>query len=154
MSWDPRSGAPGQTPTPSPFGPPPFSDPYARPPKSSSAGWLLAIGGGGILLLVLLCCGGGYGGFVLVANVLSAEIKEMLRDNPTLREHVGELESVELDFFGSMAIDDDDTFRYRVKGSKASGELTVKQHTDDDGDEVIEEASLRLPGGEQVQIVP
>ena len=111
--------------------------------------WLV-LGGGGIFM-VLLCCGGGVGLFAMVRSYMNAEVKSQLRDNPKLREHVGELETVELDFAGSMAEDDDNTFRYNVRGSKGRGELTV---VESDEDETIVEATLRLPDGTKVQILP
>jgi hypothetical protein len=150
MSWDPTN-PPGQN--PSPFNAPRGFDPYAPQPRSSSSGWLFAIGGGGCLVLVLLCCGGVFGVMYLTKGVMEAEIKDELRDNPKLRAEIGELQSVEMDFVSSLAEDDDEVFRYSVEGTQGSGELTVKQQTEDDGSETILEASLRVDG-KTVQIVP
>jgi hypothetical protein len=134
----------------------PFADPpnirSGQPAASSKAWlWVLLVGGA---LVVLLCGIGGLGVIAFGFNVMTAEIKELVRDNPKLREHIGELETVEMDFVGSMAADGDDTYRYKVRGTQGSGELTVKQHTKDDGDEAIDEATLRLPDGKTIQIVP
>jgi hypothetical protein len=104
--------------------------------------------------MVLLCCGGAFGVIAFGVNLLEAEIKDKLRDNPKLREHIGEIQSLDTDLTASMAVDDEDTYRYKVRGTKGSGELTVKQNTDDEGNEVIEEATLRLPDGKTVQIAP
>jgi hypothetical protein len=146
MSFDPRPNLP-----PSPYAAGPLSDPYA--PRRGSGGstllWLV-LGGGG-LTLILLCCGGGMAVLLFTRSVMVAEVKDQLRDNPKLREHIGELEEVELDFAGSIAEDDDNTFRYNVRGSKASGELTVIEANED---ETIVEAKLRLKDGTQVQILP
>lgn len=142
MSWDPKSVAPQPySPLPDPYGP--------RRSSGGSALWLM-LGGGGILLL-LLCCGGGVGLLLMVRSMMTAEVKSQLRDNPKLREHVGELETVELDFAGSIAEDDDNTFKYNIRGSKGSGELTV---VESDDDETIVEATLRLPDGTKVKILP
>ena len=144
MSFDPQGGA--RTPYI-----PPMNDPYA-PRKASGASmalWVL-LGGGG-LLVVLLCCGGGVALLMFTRDFMQAEVKDQLRDNPKLREHIGELESVELDFSGTVAADDDETFRYNVRGSKGSGELTVIESPDDS---TIVEATLRLKDGTQVKIVP
>ena len=48
----------------------------------------------------------------------------------------------------------DDTFVYDVKGSKGSGQITAKQITNDEGDEEIRSAVLRLPDGRTVELVP
>lgn len=87
-------------------------------------------------------------------NVLTEEVAGQLRDNPKFREHIGELQTMNIDVTRTTAADDDDTFIYRVKGSKGVGVITVKHITDDEGNEQIVEASLRLPDGQQVQIVP
>ena len=87
-------------------------------------------------------------------NVVTAEVADQLRDNPKFREHIGELETMNIDWAASAATDDEDTFIYKVKGSKGSGTVTAKHITDDDDNEQIVEASLRLSDGKQVQIVP
>ena len=131
-------------------GPPGY---YPPPPSGSSSGWLWPLLVGGVLLF--LCCGGGVVGFAWFGlNIMGEEIANELRDNPKLREHIGELESAEMDIIASGAENDDDTFVYRVKGDKGSGRVTVRQITDENGDEVIEEATLRLPTGENVELVP
>ena len=146
MSWDPNAGQ-----TPSPYTPQaPLRDPYAPRPSSGNSllFWIL---GSGALLAVLVCCGGGVALLAFTKSFIQTEVKEQLRDNAKLREHIGELETVELDFAGTMAEDDDNTFRYNVKGSKASGELTAIESPDD---ETIIEAHLRLKGGTKIQILP
>jgi hypothetical protein len=105
-------------------------------------------------LATMCCCGGTLGVVMLGVNVIEAEVKDRLRDNPKLRKEIGEVESIDADITGSLAAKGENTYRYRARGSKGSGELTVIQHTDDNGDEVIDEATLRLPDGRQVQIVP
>jgi hypothetical protein len=113
--------------------------------------WLLA-GFGGVA--ALCCCGGAVGVVIFGMNVVTAEVAEQLRDNPKFREHVGELQEMNVDYVASAAHDDSDTFVYTVRGDKNSGKLTVKQTTDDGGNEQIQEASLRLSNGTKVQIVP
>lgn len=129
-----------------------------RPPrpfgsrKPSSGFWplvlivlALAFGGG-----VVVCCGGAvYFGL----NMLSAEIELELRDNPRLREHVGEVQEFQMNLTRSLATADDDVYLYSVRGTKGSGELTVKHITGDDGNEIILEASLRLTDGTTVDLL-
>lgn len=87
-------------------------------------------------------------------NIVAQEVADQVRDNPKFREHIGELQEINTDWAASAAKDDGETFVYSVKGSKNSGTLTVKQVTGDDWQEVVQEASLRLPDGTQVQILP
>jgi hypothetical protein len=100
------------------------------------------------------CCGSVIAVVVFGMNVISTEIGDQVRDNPKFREHIGELQEISVDYTASAAKDDDDTFVYNVKGDQGSGVLTVKSLTDDDFNEQIEEATLRLPDGKKVQIVP
>jgi hypothetical protein len=135
-----------------PYQPPQVFQPYApKPPGSNRWLWIL-LGVGG--LVGVGCCGSVIAVVVFGMNVVSAEIGDKVRDNPKFREHIGELQEISVDYTASAAKDDDDTFVYNVKGDKRSGVLTVKSITDDDFNEQIEEATLRLPNGTQVQIVP
>ena len=112
----------------------------------------IALAIGGVLLMV---CGGGCGALVVFGlNVAEEEIIAQLRDNPKLREHIGEIESLDLDIVASGAEDDSDVFVYRVKGNKGAGRLTIREGSNDDFDTIVEEATLRLPDGTEVQIVP
>jgi hypothetical protein len=131
----------------------PYGSPQSPPRRSSSGCWLWAILlGGGFLLLV--CCGGGalLVGFGL--QIVTTEIEDQLSGNPILQEHVGEVQSFEMDWSRSFADEDDDTFIYQVQGTKGEGRVTVKHITDDDGNEVILSAQLRLPNGETVDLMP
>ena len=131
-----------------------YSSPYgAPPPKSSPKTWLwIVLGVGG--LAVLCCCGGVIGVAMFGLNIATTEVANELRDNPKFREHIGELQTLSIDWTRSSAEDDEDTFVYNAKGTKGSGVVTVTHITDDDGNKEIIDASLRLPDGRQVQIVP
>jgi hypothetical protein len=113
--------------------------------------WLLGCGG---VLMMLLCCGGGIGVMTFGLQVMSSEVKDQIRDNPKFREHIGEVQEFEMDWAASFGDEGEDTYRYRVRGTKGSGELTVKQRTGPDSNEVIDEAELRLADGTKVQVVP
>jgi len=148
MTWDPNQ-QPMQ-----PFRPgmPPPARP--KPQLGGMSPWLWLLAGGGLMLM--LCLGGGVVVAVmgLGANIMEEEVSDQLRDNPKLREHIGEIQSFEVNTAGSMLEPDGDTFRYRVQGSTGSGELTVRHITGKDSKEVVEDARLRLSDGTQVQIVP
>lgn len=140
-----------QPPTHQPYTAPAFQ-PYA-PKSSGSSTWvwvLLGLGG----IAGVCCCGGGISVAMLGMNIVATEVGDLLRDNPKFREHIGELKSISTDFVASAAKNDDDTFVYKVEGDKGSGVVTVKHVTNDEGDEEIVEATLRLPDGTQVQLVP
>jgi hypothetical protein len=122
----------------------------AARPKSRGCWWgALALGCGGMLAL---CCGGGSGLVYFGMSVMAEEIKTKVRDDPALREHIGEIQQFEADMMASIAEADDDTYVYHVQGTKGSGELRVKSVTDDNGDEQVVSGTLRLPDGTEVQL--
>jgi hypothetical protein len=114
----------------------------------------LVAGGAVCLLGVLVCCGGGFALMSFGFGVITVEVEDQLRDNEQVRQHLGEIQEFEMDWTRSFADEDDDTFTYRIKGDKGSGTIKVKHITNDDGDEEIVSASLRLDSGQTVEIVP
>jgi hypothetical protein len=125
------------------------------PAKRSSCGcWLLATVLVVLALSLLVCCGGGYFVTRFGMSMLTSEIEDQLRDNPLLRDKIGDVQSFEMDWVRSFRDQQDDTFVYRVKGTKGEGEVTVRHVTNDEGDEEILSATLRLPNGERVELVP
>lgn len=105
----------------------------------------VVLGGG-----TLVCCGG----FVYFGlNIMSAEVETELRDNARLREHIGELQELTMNFTRSLANDEDDIFVYNVRGTLGSGELTVHHITGDDGRELVVAASLRLSDGRTIELI-
>jgi hypothetical protein len=131
-------------------------EPQPRPKAKSSRTWtcLIVALGGGFLLVAIVCCGGGglLGWFGM--SIVSAEIEAQLRDNPTLKEHIGEIESFQLNFVKSAAENNQNSLIFEVKGTKGSGEITVMAATDPNGKEIIQSAELRLADGQKVQLAP
>lgn len=147
MSYGPSTSGQG----PSPYSPP--SSAYFEPPRRSSSAWIYILAAFGMLGL-LVCCGGGALLTWFGKNVGEEEITAQLRDNPKLREHIGEIKNLDMDFVASGAQDDSDVFVYNVEGSKSSGRLTIRESMDDDFSTIVEEATLRLPDGSEVKVVP
>ena len=84
-------------------------------------------------------------------SVVSADIENQLRNHPEIEEHVGAIQSLEVDWAKSMAEDDYDIWTYDVEGTKAKGELIVESESDFDS-EVIVSATLRLSTGEEIEL--
>jgi hypothetical protein len=129
---------------------PDLDDRPPQPKSSSGCVITLAIGGVVAFLGLLVCCGGLA---VFGLNVTTAEVETQLRDNPVLIEHVGQVEQFTMNVVRSMASSDDNLWVYNVVGSKASGELTVHQVTDENWDEQILSAKLRLKDGTTVELL-
>jgi hypothetical protein len=132
--------------TDSPY-PPPLSP---QPRKKSKVIWIvlgtLLLGG----VVVCACCGG----FVCLGfGVMSTQIANDLRDNPAMRQHVGEIQSFKCNIIASAAEEDEDTFVFDVVGDKGTGTVTVKSMTDADGNEEIIWARLRTSDGSTIDLV-
>ena len=111
--------------------------------------WAIGIG----LFLGIGCCSGTLGVAYLGWQLVEDELLVQLRDNPKIREHLGELKSLDLDVSKSLSTKEEVSV-FDAVGTAGTGELTVTHETDDAGDEQIVEAQLRLPDGQVIQVVP
>ena len=111
---------------------------------------VLAIVGGGSLLL---CCGcGGLLGLgVGIYAVEGNEVRDKLLTNAVLKEHVGDIRSLEHQLTETLSADEDNYY-FRVEGSQASGTITVVDEFDLDLQNL--DATLRLDSGEVVRLTP
>lgn len=148
MSQFPNMDQPGSA--PNPFAAPP---PGYAPPKRSSAWLWILLGCGGVSALV--CCG--CGGFIYFAmntgfKVMEQELAKRLKDEPAIQEHLGEVESVTFDFWASTKESQDrgKVFVFHVKGSKGNGDVLGKQP--EPGGQMIRDAKLVLPDGNEVDL--
>lgn len=108
---------------------------------------------GGSALMMLLCCGGVGGVAYFGISLLNKEIEVLLAKNPVVREHLGQLESVEVDWKRTMIEDDDDTFVFQLKGDKGKAVAVVESVTNSDGDEEIRGGRLELSDGTEVPLI-
>ncbi len=108
------------------------------------------VGAGGLLILVLVCCGAGTYFF---NGIMNEEALTGLRDNPRLIAEIGPVQKAQLQFFKSVAIDDDNTWVYLVTGEKGSGEVTLYEIEDAAGDDVIQRATFRRQDGTNVTLI-
>jgi hypothetical protein len=130
-------------------------DPRFSQPARQGSAWKWLVGGGVVFLLgFLVCCGGSVALLRFGFGVMTVEVQDQLRDNERVRQHIGEIKEFEIDWSRSFADEDDDTYTYRVKGDKGSGTMKVKHITNDEGNEEIVSASLRLDSGQTIEIAP
>lgn len=128
-------------------------EPRKRRKSGSSSSSCLTIGlllaGGFLIISLLLCCGvGSY----FVNGVMNEETFAELRDNPRLIAEIGPVQKAEVQFFKSIAIDDDNTWVYRMTGEKGTVEVTVYEIDGPDGDQ-INKAVMRKKDGTNETIV-
>ena len=124
--------------------------------KRTSAGCIIVVVVGVLMVFMTLCCGGVGLISYFVLTLIGDEVEGDLRDNPVIAEHIGTIQSFELDWGGSFVEEeDDDTFVFRIRGSKASGIVTV--FCDNTGNaEIVEVLSgtLQVDSGETYDLFP
>jgi hypothetical protein len=132
------------------------TDSYPAAPKKSRSGCLIGCGVASVLML-LVCCGGGYWLFQFVSGEMSRELERRLAGNPVMQEHIGELESVRLDFMETSQQSQQaqqegkrGVLVFTVEGSKGNGQLHVNQDESNQPD--FSTATLVLPDGTRLPV--
>ena len=124
--------------------------PAARPETGRFAvGCLIALGIG-----LLVAVGGGYAMFQYGVGLIEDEVREDLADHPVVREHLGELQSVELDLETSAELEGDEQFAFRAVGTKGGGVLRITVVTGEDDKEHVTAGTLEVDGGQTVDLFP
>lgn len=122
-------------------------------PKKRSGVWIVvAIVGTISVLCIGLCCGGFVWLMSFGLNILGEQVAEQLRDNPVILEHIGQIQTCDVDFSKSAAHADEDTMVYKIEGTKGKGELVAQSESTADGNEIVIWAELRLPSGEKIEV--
>jgi hypothetical protein len=139
-------------------GPPPLPGPprSRRPPPHPSdrryaflAGVAVAVVAlGGLLVLGLFVLVFGVGG-----SLIETQVGADLEDNPVLAEHVGEGRTFDIEWIQSGMHPDNDTFVFRVRGSKGTGLLIAKCITVDGDHEDVTEGTIQV-GGRRYDLFP
>lgn len=130
----------------------PMGQPQGGPPqKSRGKGCLIGCGIASVVML-LVCCGGGYWMYNFVSGELGREVQRRVADNPVIKEHVGQLESVSLDLMETSKQSQQaqeegkqGVLVFQLEGSQGSGQLLVEQATGSEPD--FSTATLVLPNG-------
>ena len=101
------------------------------PKKSNRWLWVIGIIGGLGLLGILVCCGSVFFAFQFGAGMLGEEVKAELQGNPTIREHLGDVESAKMNLTATAQENqeqaENDLLVFDVQGSQASGRVVVRQ---------------------------
>lgn len=140
-------------------GPPPYPgpQPYRRtpPPRRGSRLPYFVVGAfagvfalGGVLLV-----GGLAALFVFGGSVIEEQVAADLEDNAVLAEHVGGGRTFDIQWVQSGMHPDNDTFIFRVTGSKGTGVITAKCITVSADKEDVTEGTLNV-GGRTYDLFP
>ncbi|MHC4974420.1 MAG: Coa1/Tim21 domain-containing protein [Planctomycetota bacterium] len=121
-----------------------------RPASRGRASTVILIVVGAVVVVVV--------GFGFLAwwglDLVSEQVKADLQDNPVILEHIGRIESIDIDLMASGAARGDDTLVFDLKGTKGEGVLNAEVVTVDGEHEEVRSGTLRLPSGEKVDLFP
>ena len=120
-------------------------------PSSRKKLWI-GLGIGAAALGCLTCVGGGIALMVLGFQVMSEQIEDELRPLPALQAEIGEVQEVETEWLLSADEAEDDTFVYRVTGSKGSVLVRLRSRSEGDEERILW-AEMELPSGERRVLV-
>lgn len=125
----------------------PYGPPVSPLPPQKGNGCLIAGIVGGILGVMLLICGGclGVGFFALDAEYKETARKLSVahRNDPKVKEEVGEVQEISINWGATMAREDDDCDVYDVRGDKGTAQMVV-----DADEEEIYSVTLQNGNGE------
>lgn len=112
-----------------------FSGQQAPPKKSNTWVWVLGVIGVVGLLTVMLCCGGLYFAYQKGTQVLGEQLKPELEGNAVIVEHIGEIESLQMNLTDLVAevqkhqeenrSGDPPQLLFDIEGTKGSGKVTM-----------------------------
>jgi hypothetical protein len=119
---------------------------------------LIILGVGGVLCLV--CCGGfiwfGYAAMNMGMEMFADSIREQYGDHAAVREHIGELESVESDLLNAAAYQGQmasGELPFKVRGPKGEGTIIVREGAPRaKGQPGVAGGRLLLPDGEVIEL--
>ncbi len=100
----------------------------------------------------IACCGGGMWMANYGMDLVTEQIQAQLDGHPQIQQHIGQVQSFEVDMEASEEIEDVDTFAYNISGSKGAGTLTIKSESVDADTEKIEAATLTMSDGTVIEI--
>lgn len=129
--------------------------PRAREPeKSSSTCLILGFVFGGVGAAVLLC-GGCCVGLVFVGlNQIGNEIQADLAGNEVIQQHIGNIQTFEMDKWESIQHASEDVYIFRVTGPNGSGTIAAECLADDEGTYHVQSGELKLDSGETYDLFP
>jgi hypothetical protein len=109
-----------------------------------------------LLLSVLVCCGGGVALYYFGSEAISELVRSEVENDPAILEHIGEIESFELDISDTAAAGqaaeqpgDPSPLAFQIQGSKGEGQLLVMP---DDTQNGFGSATLILSDGRRIPV--
>ena len=79
--------------------------------------------------------------------------RQVLRGNPVVEEHIGELQEIDWNVIATGEVGQEDTLVFDVVGSKGSGRITIQIASQDD-QAVITDGEVELTDGTTHPLIP
>ena len=125
-------------------------------PKRGSNMWLWIVGlGGGFLLLLCGGCGlAMYFGFTGIMGFMGEMVKEQIKDDPVIVQHIGDITSIKINFTAAAEEKKNNPqpgrnpLVFDIQGTKGSGQVVGTQVPAPEPGMVLEDARLRIGGQE------
>ena len=131
-----------------------FSPRAREPEKSSSTCLVLGFVFGGVGAFVLLC-GGCCVGLVFVGlNQIGTEVENNLAGNEVIIEHIGDVQTFEMDKWESIKHANEDIYVFHLTGTKGSGTIEAECLANDAGTYEVWSGELKLDSGETFDLFP
>jgi hypothetical protein len=129
--------------------------PRSRKRKQSKKTWLIVGLVVGFIGSGFLVCGGACVGVVNWAlDDTTRTVRDGLTDNPVIREHIGEVQSLKMEKWTSIMHDNEETYVFRIEGNLGTGTITADCWPDDDGNDQAYAGELVLDNGGTFDLFP
>jgi len=119
----------------------------SKAPRALGCGGCVAVTVVAILAAVL-------GAVIWSLGTFADSVEADLRQNPVIIEHIGRIESFKLELHASLIEPGDDSFVFRVEGTRGAGLVHATCVTVDDGSEDVVAGTLQLDAGEMTDLFP
>ena len=87
------------------------------------------------------------------SELMEDAVRAELRGNPVIVEHIGEIQSVDLQLMASARHSGEDVYGFELQGTKGQGSLDAVIVTAENGGEEVVWAVLKLPDGRNFDVV-
>lgn len=88
-----------------------------------------------------------------LSDDFSEEVKIQLNSIPLIQDHIGEINSIEIDLSETGLLDNPDTFVFQIEGNKSNGVTYINLKTDTEIGQKIISGTLYLPSGESFKLL-
>ncbi|MEZ6097212.1 MAG: hypothetical protein R3C03_23815 [Pirellulaceae bacterium] len=117
---------------------------HAKKSPQKSPWFIISIVGGVIAFGAFLCCGGGFAFFWYFSSSITAQVRAAIEHAPEMEQNLGQVEKFTVNWTRTGDEPGENVFVYDIKGTKGKGYVRVEHVTDEDGNEVVIWAELRM----------